>query len=121
MKVKPVKSISNESGFRGMIPDMGTYERLKNGETDWKDHVKNKLKDVVIPYELFVKLMEQDKQIDNEMLDKNSECDFEVTDIWKNVTVFIKKCKDCGAIEIVWEKQEDTVREEIGGSDETKP
>lgn len=113
MKVNSVKSISKDTGFKGLVPDMDTYEKLKNGETDWKDHVKAKMTEVTIPYELFVKLMQQDKQLDNEMLDKNSECDFEVTDIWKNVTVFIKKCKDCGAIEIVWEKQENTEREEV--------
>ena len=113
MKVKPVKATNTDSGFRGVIFNNETYEQLKSGKTDWAEHVKNKMKDVIIPYDLFVKLMQQDKQLDNEMLDKNSECDFEVTDIWKNVTVFIKKCKDCGAIEIVWEKQENTERKEV--------
>jgi hypothetical protein len=32
-------------------------------------------------------------------------CDFEVHDVVKNCTVTILKCKECGKISVVWERQ----------------
>lgn len=51
-----------EGRFTGLITDRDIYEKVRNGENDWKDHVKNKMKYVKIPYELFLYLMELDKE-----------------------------------------------------------
>ena len=51
-----------EGVFLGLIPDRDIYEKVKNGENDWKDHVKRHMKYVKIPYELFLYLMEIDKE-----------------------------------------------------------
>lgn len=47
--------------FEGLIQSVEQYNRLKNGEIDWKPHVKNNLESVTIPYELFTYFMELDK------------------------------------------------------------
>lgn len=47
--------------FEGLIQSVEQYNRLKNGEVDWKPHVKNNLESVTIPYELFTYFMELDK------------------------------------------------------------
>lgn len=47
--------------FEGLIQSVEQYNRLKNGEIDWKPHVKNNLESVTIPYELFSYFMELDK------------------------------------------------------------
>lgn len=46
--------------YKGLIPDINTYEKLKKGECDWKPNVKSKLKTVEIPYDLFEYLMKVD-------------------------------------------------------------
>ena len=51
-------------GFKGQIPDIDTYERYKKGEIDWKDHVRKKLKAVEIPYDLFLRLTDLDKSME---------------------------------------------------------
>lgn len=50
--------------FEGRIANIEQYNRLKNGEVDWKSHVKNNLERVTIPYELFAYFMEIDKGLD---------------------------------------------------------
>ena len=58
-----MKSICEKDGtHRGIIADLKTYERVKNGKADWKDHIKPKLKSVIIPFELFERLMNLDKE-----------------------------------------------------------
>lgn len=47
--------------FEGRINNIEQYNRLKNGEIDWKPHVKNNLERITIPYELFTYFMELDK------------------------------------------------------------
>lgn len=48
--------------FEGRIDNVEQYNRLKkNGEIDWKSHVKNNLERITIPYELFTYFMELDK------------------------------------------------------------
>lgn len=47
--------------FEGRINNIEQYNRLKNGEVDWKPHVKNNLESITIPYELFTYFMELDK------------------------------------------------------------
>lgn len=50
--------------FEGRIANIEQYNRLKNGEVDWKPHVKNNLERITIPYELFAYFMEIDKGLD---------------------------------------------------------
>lgn len=35
-------------------------------------------------------------------------CIYEDVAIYRNVTIYISKCKVCGHVEISWEKQDDT-------------
>lgn len=37
-------------------------------------------------------------------------CCYEEIERWGNVTVVIQRCKNCGNIDIVWYKQEDTIK-----------
>lgn len=50
--------------FEGLIKSVEQYNRLKNGELNWKPHIKNNLESVTIPYELFAHFMEADKEMD---------------------------------------------------------
>lgn len=36
-------------------------------------------------------------------------CRFEVTERYANVTIEVLRCRNCGAVEISWFRQEDTV------------
>ena len=51
--------------FRGIIENDEVYEKLKNGETDWKDNVKDKIDQVTIPRSLFERLMKLDKAVED--------------------------------------------------------
>lgn len=53
--------IGHGGKFEGLIQSVEQYNRLKNGEVDWKPHVKNNLESITIPYELFTYFMELDK------------------------------------------------------------
>lgn len=55
---------ARSNGFVGSIPDEETYTKLKNGEIDWKEHVKNQMVAVVIPKEVFYRLMALDIYLD---------------------------------------------------------
>lgn len=35
-------------------------------------------------------------------------CEYEQIEKYRNVTVTVLRCKNCGNIDILWEKQEDT-------------
>ena len=50
------------NGFRGIIPDIETYEKLKRDEVGWDPHVEAQMAEIILPYELFVRLMELDKE-----------------------------------------------------------
>jgi len=112
-----------DPGLRGIIETIPQYEHVKKGDIDWKDYVKENLKTVEIPVELFFKLMEQDKMYDSEMTkcsfqdgvtvkpDGEHEldaCCYKVKEIHRNVTVTVSECKRCGAVDISWERQDDT-------------
>lgn len=49
-----------KSGFIGLIPDEETYQKVKNGEADWKSNVKPRMTNIQIPKELFYRLMTLD-------------------------------------------------------------
>lgn len=38
-------------------------------------------------------------------IDELDPCDYVDIEIWKNVTVTISKCRNCGNVDISWEKQ----------------
>ena len=40
-------------------------------------------------------------------------CIYEEIERWGNVTVVVKRCKNCGNIDISWMRQEDTVELEV--------
>lgn len=61
MSENRVKAMHNGYGFTGQIYDEETYERVKAGELDWKPTVKAKMTHMVIPTEVFYRLMELDK------------------------------------------------------------
>ena len=42
-------------------------------------------------------------------------CIYETTEVYRNVTVEIRRCKNCGHIEIVWHRQDDTEEGDMGG------
>lgn len=117
-----LKALGSNQGFEGLIESEAMYERLKNGEIDWKDHVKTKMKYVKIPYELLMKLMELDKNMTKCTLPGGVEirpdgenildpCSYEVKEIHRNVTVTISECSRCGSVDISWERQENTESE----------
>lgn len=37
-------------------------------------------------------------------------CVYEDMEIWRNVTVIVSRCKNCGKIELGWKRQENTER-----------
>lgn len=60
--------------FEGLIQSVEQYNRLKNGEVDWKPHVKNNLERITIPYELFTYFMELDKVMSTSKPNKGFLC-----------------------------------------------
>lgn len=116
---KKVTAYGSERGFRGKVENETVYEQLKNGETDWKEHIKAKLQSVEIPYELFLRLMELDKNMTKCTLPGGVEikpdgehdldaCHYKVKEIHRNVTVTVSECTRCGSVDISWERQDDT-------------
>lgn len=61
MSKNKVKAMHNGYDFTGQIYDEETYERVKAGELDWRPAVKAKMTHMVIPAEVFYRLMELDK------------------------------------------------------------
>lgn len=50
-------------GHIGMVKDEKEYEAVKYGKKDWKPHIKEQLKAVQIPAEVFFRLMRMDRTI----------------------------------------------------------
>lgn len=61
MSKNKVKARHNGYGFTGQIYDEETYERVRDGEADWKPAVKAKITHMLIPAEVFYRLMELDR------------------------------------------------------------
>lgn len=36
-------------------------------------------------------------------------CVYQLQEVHKNVTVYVSRCKNCGHVDISWERQEDTI------------
>ena len=114
-----LKVIGSERGYKGILPDDTTYEKWKNGEIDWQDHMKPKMAYVEIPYSLLIRLMELDKDMTKCTLPGGVEikpdgenvldaCCYKVKEIHRNVTVTVSECMRCGSVDISWERQDDT-------------
>lgn len=56
------RCINYNGKYRGVIDSVEQYEALRDGKLDFNPNVKSKLADVIIPYDLFVRLMEMDKE-----------------------------------------------------------
>jgi hypothetical protein len=128
MKAKQPKAYQEKKGYRGKIESLDMYEQLKEGKISWKDNVRSKLKSIEIPTELFFRLME----LDITVMDKCSfpdgieirpdgehpvdPCTYVTKEIHRNVTVTVSECKNCGSIDISWERQDDTESEYMGGN-----
>lgn len=63
MSKNKVKALHNGEGFTGKILDEETYELVKTGKADWKPGVKAKMTHMIVPVEVFYRLMELDKAI----------------------------------------------------------
>ena len=50
--------------WAGLISDEEMYKKLKNNETDWKEHIKDKIETIIIPKDLFYRLMALDIYLD---------------------------------------------------------
>ena len=53
---------TNNRDYRGMIENIETYEALRDGKLDFNPNIKSKIENVTIPYDLFIRLMELDKE-----------------------------------------------------------
>ena len=51
--------------YRGVIDNVEIYEALRDGKIDFNPNIKSKISDVIIPYDLFIRLMELDKEREN--------------------------------------------------------
>ena len=69
MSKNKVKALHNGEGFTGKILDEETYELVKAGEADWKPNVKAKMTHMIVPVEVFYRLMELDKAIGGKYTD----------------------------------------------------
>ena len=52
----------NNGKYRGVIDNVEIYEALRDGKIDFNPNIKSKISDVIIPYDLFIRLMELDKE-----------------------------------------------------------
>ena len=120
MKANYLKSLSTGAcRTRGVLETEEQYEKLKAGKIDWKDYEKNKMKSVAIPVEVFYRLLKLDSEMskcsfqDGVTVKPDGEheldaCCYKVKEIHRNVTVTVSECKRCGAVDISWERQDDT-------------
>lgn len=50
-----------DGSFKALIETREQYEKVRVGEWDWKDHVKAKIKSIEIPFDIFMELVEMDR------------------------------------------------------------
>lgn len=51
--------------YTGTIGSVETYEAFRDGKIDFNPNVKSKIENIIIPYDLFIRLMELDKEREN--------------------------------------------------------
>lgn len=64
MKRDYLKTLHRDRGITAMLSTVEDYERLKKEEIDWKPHIKSQITRIEIPFELFMRLMALDKDVD---------------------------------------------------------
>ena len=52
----------NNGKYTGTIDSIETSEALRDGKLDFNPNIKSKIENVTIPYDLFIRLMELDKE-----------------------------------------------------------
>lgn len=50
-----------DGSFKALIETREQYEKVRVGEWDWKDRVKSKIKSIEIPFDIFMELVEMDR------------------------------------------------------------
>lgn len=65
----------NNGKYTGTIDSVEMYEAFRDGKIDFNPNVKSKIENITIPYDLFVSLMELDKDqtINGEICETNIE------------------------------------------------
>lgn len=58
-----VQAINDRGGYRGHMEDEATYNRVRNGEVDWKPHIKAKIEHYTVPANVFERLLALDRQV----------------------------------------------------------
>ena len=53
---------TNNRKYKGVIENIETYEGIRDGKIDFNPNIKSKMTEVIIPYDLFIRLMELDKE-----------------------------------------------------------
>lgn len=48
--------------MKGIIPNKETYNAYRDGKTDWKTELRNKMKFITIPIEIFDRLVALDRE-----------------------------------------------------------
>ena len=52
----------NDGKYTGTIDSVEMYEAFRDGKIDFNPNVKSKIENIMIPYDLFIRLMELDKE-----------------------------------------------------------
>ena len=60
--MKATREYVRSKCFTGHIEDEAMYERVKNGEVDWKPHLKSQIGYYRIPATVFERLLELDRR-----------------------------------------------------------
>lgn len=56
------RCINHDVKYTGTIDDIETYKSLRDGKLDFNPNIKSKISHIMIPYDLFIRLMEMDKE-----------------------------------------------------------
>ena len=52
----------NNGKYTGIIDSIEMYEAFRDGKIDFNPNVKSKIENIIIPYDLFIRLMNMDKE-----------------------------------------------------------
>ena len=64
MSKDKVKVLHNGIGWTGNIETEELYEQVKAGKADWKPEIKRRMTHVIIPKEVFFRLMELERSVE---------------------------------------------------------
>lgn len=68
-----VQAINDRGGYRGHMEDEETYTRVRNGEVDWKPHIKKKIKHYTVPANVFERLLALDRQVNGIVVEEDTD------------------------------------------------